>query len=123
MGSINIHIKIETIKPVFYDTLRKLNPTQYLSDKYLDLHISSNIKISYGMQLPSSDIIFLTRLSFDNIENDNKYYNRNYSIEQKICETISHEEIHVLLENLEGTKTSYAYDNIKEKLRLDGYMA
>ena len=67
-------------------------------------------------------LFFLTRLSFDNIENDNKYYNRKYSIEQKICETITHEEMHMLLENLEGTKTSYAYDNIKQKLRLDGYM-
>jgi hypothetical protein len=123
MGSVNIHIKKENIKQVYFDCIRKLNPTHEFPDKYLDLRLSEQIKNSYGLQLPYSDVIFITRLVFDNIENENEYYGREYTIEQKICEIISHEEIHMSLENLEGFNTAYAYDNIKEKLRFDGYMA
>lgn len=123
MGSVNIHIKKENIKQVYFDCIRKLNPTQEFSDEFLELRLSHQIKNSYGLQLPYSDVIFITNLVINNIENENKYYHRNYSIEQKICEIISHEEIHMSLENLEGFNTAYAYDNIKEKLRFDGYMA
>jgi hypothetical protein len=54
-------------------------------------------------------------------ENDIK--NINMSFEESVCQTISHEYMHYILDREQSVQTSRRYDRIKQRLRNDGYMA
>ena len=57
-----------------------------------------------------------------NLSDENRNYGRNFDVIKKTCELLTHEEMHMLLNNI-NVDTSRKYDNIKDRLRLSGYMA
>lgn len=65
-------------------------------------------------------------LNLKNIEKDIEYRNFNYNCEldfyEYICQIISHETIHLLCFELSGVNACKKYDNIKNKLRKNGYL-
>jgi hypothetical protein len=59
---------------------------------------------------------------FDRYEAFNRYYDRKYTFEQKLCESITHESMHLLINETNGIYAYHQYDNITCNLRIDGYM-
>lgn len=94
-------------------------------DKSVQKRIHSNSILGYSFGSSFSYIknrIFINlkwiKITFGDNRNDARL-----TFEEKICETISHEIIHICIDALEGEESdaSYCYDNIKEKLRSEGY--
>jgi hypothetical protein len=80
----------------------------------------------YGFTRVDKDFIGLNlKHIHDNIEDRNLYDNNNYDFYQLICETLTHEEMHNLIDGVNPGDylPSKKYDNIYHKIRRNGIMA
>jgi hypothetical protein len=121
----------EAIRQNRIASIKKLYPKTNFSSirvkkeiqKYVDKRILSVIK--YGSSFGTSffnihNRIFLNLKLIHDDFNDSIEDSR-LTFEQKICETISHEIIHIVLDDIEGNLVSHKYDNIKDDLRKNGF--
>lgn len=115
-----LDVSDESIKNLIEDRTERL-----LIQWFSDLFTGSNngIYITYG--LSSIEINNRIILNLKALCNPSNYKNgkdvNGLSPEQKICETISHETIHLVLNMFGEINTSRCYDKIYRRLRKDGF--
>ena len=128
MGSVNIHVSEKIKMKIFKPAIIKINPDSKLHGNHINKMYRDVEKRSNGYYLMVSDDICISKTLKDSIEIENENLNRNFDVIKKVCETISHEEIHMWIQNnIDNNEmpyiTSRLYDNIIFGLRLEGIMA
>lgn len=119
-----IYLSEKKWKELILMSFTKRKELQEIYLDFADKQLEHFREHNYGFCYPKINIIGINlKVIQEDIKVRNMYENKDLDFYQYICETITHEEIHKWLEYNEGEYTSRGYDNIKNKLRMDGYCA
>ena len=121
------------LRKEYYNALLKLNKDRINENETTKKHLrilannrSKNILLhSFGFHSSDMNIIFINLKEIydtQEIRNINQHLNIPLTFDELICETITHECIHSILEEMINYKVSCEYDNIYLKLRKNGIM-
>ena len=118
--TVKIHVtrkeKLRVIKKCLRTGQPKL-PLDRIKLEYARLEYTSN-----GFYSPVTLEICLCPNVIKYFMQENDTYKRNFTVYQKVAETLGHEALHIAIQKTTDARTSASYDNIVVKLRTDGYM-
>lgn len=130
MAIVNVVISKKHKRAIYRKLARDLNSDRPdMTTKQLNCHVwhkinKYDLKYRGWMNQMIPDALFLSLVNINNsVYHRSLESRRKLTFEQCVCETITHEEIHIWLRMNEDSHTCSRYDRIYRKNRLFGVMA